>query len=123
MSQDLTATYIKATKIAPIPRIYTPCYTNIKREGSLMVWWIPQIPMDSFLYPVSSVKEARAILKCLALYDLFQFEKNVKGDFANAGGLLVFEKEVNVTEWLAWTHPKTAAELNDLDEATLASYI
>jgi len=68
------------------------------KEGDLQVWWIPQIPMKAFEYPVGSVDEAVTILEVLALYDLFQFENNVKGDYANVGGLNIFEEG----EWVNW---------------------
>ena len=51
------------------------------------IWWIPQIPMDSFYVPVDSIQEGRKILEVLADYDIFQFEHNVKPDFSNAGGI------------------------------------
>ena len=113
-TQNLTAFYTKVTKVAPIPRIYTPCYTKIKREGSLMVWWIPQIPMDSFLHPVTSIKEAKSILSCLAFYDLFQYENNIKPDYANAGGLLVYENDIdNGMEWIEWYDPETEDNIDN----------
>jgi hypothetical protein len=55
--------------------------------GDLEVWWIPQVPMNSFRVDVSSVAEGVKVLDVLAAYDAFQFENNVKGDYCNAGGL------------------------------------
>ena len=60
-------------------------------EGALRVWWIPQIPMNAFYAEVSSVEEGRRLIDTLALYDLFQFENNIKPDYCNAGGLSRFE--------------------------------
>lgn len=61
------------------------------------VWWIPQVPMEAFYVPVKTVEEALLILDTLARYDMFQFEKNVKPDYSNVGGLQV-QEELN-GEW------------------------
>ena len=53
----------------------------------LQVWWIPQVPMKAFEVDVSSVSEGAKLLEVLANYDIFQYENNVKPDYANAGGL------------------------------------
>ena len=63
------------------------------KTGDLQVWWVPQIPMKSFVVPVSSPAEARKILDVLAEYDLFQLRNNVKPDYSNAGGLSMFDEE------------------------------
>ena len=60
-------------------------------NGSLRVWWIPQIPMNPFYYPVSTAKEGRLLTEALALYDIFQFENRTKPDYCNAGGIEIFE--------------------------------
>lgn len=67
-------------------------------KGDLQVWWIPQVPMKAFTIPVDSIDEAMLVLQTLTYYDLFQFENRVKGDYANAGGLNVYEDE----EWITW---------------------
>ena len=72
--------------------------TRKPREGDLKVYWIPQVPMEAFEWPVRSVKEAIVLCDVLAEYDRFQFKHNVKPDYSNAGGLLVFEDG----EWLDW---------------------
>jgi hypothetical protein len=64
------------------------------KNGDLIVWWIPQIPMKAFHYPVNSPQEAFILLDALAEYDLFQYENNVKPDYCNAGGLMVFDEEL-----------------------------
>lgn len=51
------------------------------------VWWIPQIPMPAFYYDVPDLAYGYTMLDVLAKYDLFQFENNVKGDYANTGGV------------------------------------
>jgi hypothetical protein len=47
---------------------------------------------------VKDIEEAQKLLDVLAGYDYFQFNNNVKPDYANAGGLLVYENG----EWLEW---------------------
>lgn len=64
------------------------------KNGDLKVWWIPQVPMKSFEYPVSSPQEGFILLDALAKYDLFQLENNVKPDFCNIGGLSEFDEEL-----------------------------
>lgn len=67
-------------------------------EGDLRVWWIPQVPMKAFHVPVKSIDEAKLVLDTLTRYDLFQLENNIKPDFCNAGGLVVFEDG----DWCDW---------------------
>jgi hypothetical protein len=66
----------------------------------LRVWWIPQVPMEAFRVPVKSIDEAKLLLDTLAKYDIFQYEHNVKPDFANAGGLEMYDEENG--EWCEW---------------------
>ena len=62
------------------------------------VYWIPQVPMDAFYYPVDTVEEGVLLLKALAQYDIFQVENWVKLDCCNVGGLQMFDPEDN--EWI-----------------------
>lgn len=82
--------------------------------GELRVWWIPQLPMKAFCYPVGSIKEAKSMLNMLAQYDLFQMEHNVKGDYSNVGGLQVWEDVdgEGTFEWCDWMND----DGNDIDE-------
>lgn len=69
--------------------------SNQKKEykpGDLQVWWIPQVPMEAFEVDVSSVEVAALLMNALADYDKFQFEKNIKPDYCNAGGLKVWSE-------------------------------
>lgn len=68
------------------------------KEGDLVVWWIPQVPMKAFEVPVKNIDEAKLLMDVLAAYDFFQYKMNVKPDYSNAGGLKVFENG----EWLEW---------------------
>lgn len=58
----------------------------------MKVWWIPQVPGKSFDVPVETLEEASFLLDVLAAYDLFQYENRIKPDFANAGGLVVWDE-------------------------------
>lgn len=68
------------------------------KDGDLRVWWIPQIPMESFYVSVDTVHEGVKVMGILAKYDMFQLENNIKPDYANAGGLEIFEDG----EWCDW---------------------
>jgi hypothetical protein len=67
-------------------------------EGTLRVWWIPQVPMKSFHVPVKNVKQAMLILDTLARYDQFQLDNNIKPDYSNTGGL----QEFTGGDWTEW---------------------
>lgn len=79
------------------------------KDGDLRVWWVPQVPMKAFYVPVESPQEATKLLETLARYDLFQYNNNVKPDYANAGGLEVFEGG----EWVEWYHPETGEDIDE----------
>jgi hypothetical protein len=67
------------------------------------VWWIPQVPMDPFIVEVASYAEGKKIEDVLADYDRFQFEKRVKGDYCNAGGVSMLHPEITGTgedDWM-----------------------
>lgn len=79
---------------------------KIANDGTaeFQVWWIPQIPGPAFEVPVKSWAEGKALEDVLGRYDLFQFENNIKPDYANAGGT-------------QWRHPVlTDGEWEDLDD-------
>lgn len=59
------------------------------------VWWIPQVPGKRFEVAADTVQEGEKIMEVLANYDMFQFEHNIKPDYANAGGLLFWDKELD----------------------------
>ena len=81
-------------------------------EGDLKVWWIPQVPMRAFKVPVKNEREADLIISTLARYDIFQYENNVKPDFSNAGGLLIYE----CGEWTDWYKDDKSGYWDDFDE-------
>lgn len=59
----------------------------------LMVWWIPQVPMKPFAVAVDSVAEGVKVMRILADYDQFQFDHNIKPDYANVGGLQMWDED------------------------------
>jgi hypothetical protein len=72
-------------------------------KPELQVWWIPQLPMKPFEYPVPTIEAGAMLLDVLAKYDQFQFDNNIKPDYSNVGGL-------------AWKHPAgTDDEWWDID--------
>lgn len=71
------------------------------KHGDLRVWWIPQVPGKPFHQEVDNLKEAKLLLTTLARYDAFQFENRIKPDYANAGGLLVYDTDMEEGgEWV-----------------------
>jgi len=81
------------------------------KQCDLKVWWIPQVPGQPFEYPIKTLAEAKKLLDVLAQYDLFQYEHNIKPDYANAGGLQVFEDG----EWIDWTN-EDGYDIDEVDE-------
>lgn len=93
--------------------------TEIKpQSGDLRVWWIPQIPMKPFIVKVGSIKEAKLILNTLADYNLFQLHNHIKPDYANAGGLEVYETDFDGSgkaDWFEWENDYSE-NINDVDD-------
>jgi hypothetical protein len=96
------------------------------KQGALKVWWIPQIPGKAFYVPVASVDEGVKLLNTLAQYDLFQFEHDIKPDYANAGGLLMFRPDLRCmdnpddTDWTDWYYEDDAGNYFDDPDEYLA---
>jgi len=86
--------------------------------GDLRVWWMSQVPMQPFHVSVPDVKTAKLVLDCIARYDIFQLEHNVKPDFCNAGGLERFDPEDIIPEecdgWTEWYDETTGEDIDDL---------
>jgi len=57
----------------------------------MKVWWIPQVPGKPFEVEIATVAEGVKIMDVLTDYDKFQFENNIKPDYCNAGGIMVFD--------------------------------
>ncbi len=67
--------------------------SNAPKLGDLKVYWIPQVPMVAFEFPVSTLEEGAKFLNVLADYDLFQFEHRVKPDYSNMGAITRYEDD------------------------------
>ena len=74
----------------------------------MRVWWIPQVPGKMFFTPVSSLPMGVYIMNLLASYDLFQFENNIKPDYANTGGIEVWNEDDG--EWESWCDEETGED-------------
>lgn len=83
-------------------------------KGDLRVWHIPQIPGKAFHVYVGSVQAARKILTTLAQYDRFQFDNNIKGDYANVSGLEVYSGKVYSPDDDGWEEWHDAETYNDI---------
>lgn len=83
-----------------------------RKIGDLRVWWIPQIPMDPFYVPVDTLVEGVKLMDTLAAYDAFQFENNVKPDYANVGGFERWDADNGdgVPGWCSWIDEETAID-------------
>lgn len=79
------------------------------RNGDLKVWWIPQIPGRPFERPVRNLQEAKLLVETLADYDAFQFKNNIKPDYCNAGGLMVYMGD----EWSDWYDEATGRSFDE----------
>ncbi|MED1789035.1 hypothetical protein P4V47_16345 [Brevibacillus laterosporus] len=67
----------------------------------LRVSHFPQIPCNPFIVEVDNLEQARLIYNTLADYDLFQFNNNIKPDYANATVVEQWDEEEQ--EWLSWS--------------------
>lgn len=72
--------------------------------GDLRVWWIPQLGMgNTFHWPVKTISEGVDLMNLLAEYDSFEFANNVKPDYANVGGIEMFQLvDGECAEWSDW---------------------
>jgi hypothetical protein len=86
-------------------------------KGAMRVWWIPQVPGkdgNAFYVPVTSLIQAKLLLRVLADYDFYQLANRIKGDFSNAGGLEAFDGQ----EWSDWEDPETGNQIDDFEVDT-----
>lgn len=68
------------------------------KEGSLMVWHIPQMPMKAFKVYVDTIEEGQQVMDLLATYDDFEFRNRVKPDYSNISGLSRLEPFIDASE-------------------------
>ena len=80
----------------------------------LRIWWIPQVPGKTFKVDVNSVEEGVKLMDTLANYDLFQLENNIKPDYCNAGGLIMFDAKDDTDSpqgsWVDWFDEETGED-------------
>lgn len=67
------------------------------------MWWIPQVPCTPFYVLVRTVREAVLLLDVLADYDLFQYKNRIKPDYANTGGLEIWEADNPSKDGCCWS--------------------
>lgn len=77
------------------------------KHGDLMVWHIPNIPGDAIRFPVASLREAKVIIDVLAEYDQDLFNMQIRYDYSNASGLVVYDancelEEGKIGDWVEW---------------------
>lgn len=91
----------------------------------LRVWHIPQVPMKAFHVETDSLQEAVKIKNALADYDLFQYENNVKGDYANANGIEMWDESLTDQDlvdmeledrWVDWFYEDGNEYFDDPEE-------
>ena len=91
----------------------------------LRVWHIPQVPMKAFHVETDSLQEAVKIKNALADYDLFQYENNVKGDYANANGIEMWDESLTDQDlidmelddrWVNWFYEDENEYFDDPEE-------
>lgn len=85
-------------------------------NGDLRAWWCPTIPGQPFHVLVPSLVSARLTQNTLADYDLFLTGRGLLADFANAGGVEVFEDG----EWSEYTNDD-GYELEAMTDAEIAA--
>jgi len=104
-----TQVYKVMTKKEPIRRSYSDD-GQVKKEGSLMVWWIPRVPSKSFFFPVANIREAGQIFTCLTFYDQLLLDDNSEPDYSNAGGVIFFDAD---GVWCNWCDAETGGTIDE----------
>lgn len=72
------------------------------------VWWIPQVPGKPFYAEAPDFKTAQLLNETLGRYDIFQYENNIKPDFANVGGIQAWYEDeqdwvsIDESEYTEW---------------------
>jgi Superinfection exclusion gene product 17 len=86
----------------------------------IRIWWIPQVPMKPFYFPVPTVQAAKMLCNALAQYDLFQYKNNIKPDYDNAGGASWRHPKLTDGEWYDFD-PEDDAECEEIEAAIAQS--
>ena len=72
------------------------------------------MPMKAFEVWVNNLEEAALLLDTLANYDQFQYDNNIKPDYCNAGGLMIWDNEdENGICWIDWYDVLTGEEFDE----------
>lgn len=61
------------------------------------VWYVPQLPMKAFEVEVDDLKTANTVLNAIYDLSLFEYENRIKPDYADLGGIAVWNEEDS--EW------------------------
>jgi len=77
----------------------------------LRIYWFPNIPCKAFHFPVNTLEEAVAVNNALANYDLFLLEHRHRRDYANAGGLEIWNPDEE--EWEDWYDEETGMSFDE----------
>ena len=79
----------------------------------MRVWWIPQVGAGATFYvPVRTPEEGKYVIDILSAYDMFQYKKNIKGDYCNTGGIQIYEDG----EWQDWYYDDNILYIDNIDE-------
>lgn len=62
-------------------------------QQQFRVWYIPQVPMKAFEVDVPDVKTGRLLLDAIERFSLFEYENQVKPDYADAGGVAYLDED------------------------------
>ncbi len=87
--------------------------------GDLQIYWFPQIPCKMFTYDVETVEQGVAMLDAFARYDLFLLEHDIRKDYANHGGLRVWDDNSDGAGNPGWTDWEEDVEDTDTDNISL----
>lgn len=87
----------------------------------LRVWHIPQIPGKPFHTRVENIEEAMLLIQTLQRYDSFQYENNIKPDYAAVSGLEEYmgKQEGTDNEWCEWCGEETGLDIHDTLKALI----
>ncbi|MFB0831513.1 hypothetical protein ACEU2D_18160 [Brevibacillus laterosporus] len=84
----------------------------MEQVKKIRVSHFPQMPCSPFIVEVDNLEQARLIYNTLADYDLFQFNNNIKPDYANATVVEQWDEEKQ--DWLEWSDKETG--IDDINE-------
>lgn len=94
--------------------------TTAPAIGDLRIWHVCQVGrVKAFHVPVSSVDNAKQLIVALWDYDKFQYDNNVKPDYANMSGLEIYEEDngLGTPGWCEWCDEETGDSILDVMRA------